>query len=158
MQIDITKLLTNQASKLYLDDKVTIPKYLLNGSRIDDLNDITIKGSISLNEENELVIEAKLKGTMNLKDDLTLEPVAYNFDTEFEENIDYQKNILDITDILWQNILVEIPSKVRATDEDIHLSGNGWRVISEDEYNKERNKTNNPFANLDELLKTKEDK
>ena len=158
MQIDITKLLTNQASKLYLDDKVTIPKYLLNGSRIDDLNDIAIKGSISLNEENELVIEAKLKGTMNLKDDLTLEPVAYNFDTEFEENIDYQKNILDITDILWQNILVEIPSKVRATDEDIHLSGNGWRVISEDEYNKERNKTNNPFANLDELLKTKEDK
>ena len=158
MQIDITKLLTNQASKLYLDDKVTIPKYLLNGSRIDDLNDITIKGSISLNEENELVIEAKLKGTMNLKDDLTLEPVAYNFDTEFEENIDYQKNILDITDILWQNILVEIPSKVRATDEDIHLSGDGWRVISEEEYNHERNKNNNPFSNLDELLKTKEDK
>ncbi len=158
MQIDITKLLTNQASKIYLDDKVTIPKYLLNSSRIDDLNDITIKGNVSLNEENELIIEAKLKGTMILKDDLTLEPVTYNFDTEFEENLDYQKNILDITDILWQNILVEIPSKVRATDEDVHLSGDGWRVISEDEYNEERNKTDNPFANLDELLKTKEDK
>ena len=158
MQIDITKLLTNQASKIYLDDKVIIPKNLLNGSRIDDLNDITIKGNISLNEENELIIDAKVKGTMILKDDLTLERVTYDFDTEFEENINYQKNILDITDILWQNILVEIPSKVRATNEDVHLSGDGWRVISEDEYNEERSKTNNPFANLDELLKTKEDK
>ena len=158
MQIDITKLLTNQASKIHLDEEVTIPKDLLNGSRIDNLNDITIKGDVSLNEENELIIEAKLKGTMILKDDLTLEPVIHNFDTEFEENLDYQKNTLDITDILWQNILVEIPSKVRATDEDVHLSGNGWRVISEDEYNEERNKTNSPLANLDELLKTKEDK
>ena len=158
MQIDITKLLINQASSINFENQVIIPKEFLTGSRIDDLNNVTLKGNISLNEENELVINASLKGTMVLKDDLTLEPVNYNFDTEVEENIVEQQNILDITDIIWQNILVEIPSKVRGTDEDIHLSGNGWRVISEDEYNKERNTANNPFANLDELLKTKEDK
>jgi len=157
MQIDITKLLTNQTSKIYLDEEVAIPKDLLNNSRIDDLKNITIKGNVSLNEENELIIEAKLKGTMILKDDLTLEPVIHNFDTEFEENLDYQKNTLDITDILWQNIVVEIPSKVRKTDEDIELSGDGWRVISEKTFNEERNKANNPFQNLGELLK-KEDK
>lgn len=158
MQIDITKLLINQANSINFENQVIIPKEFLVGSRIDDLNNVTIKGNISLNEENELVIIANLKGTMVLKDDLTLEPVNYNFDTEIEENVIEQQNTLDLTDILWQNILVEIPSKVRSTDEDIHLSGNGWRVISEDEYNKERNTVNNPFANLDELLKTKEDK
>ena len=158
MQIDITKLLTNQASKIYFDNQVVIPKEYLVGSRIDELNNIATSGSINLNEENELIINAKVTGEMVLKDDLTLEPVKYNFDTEFEENISNPINMLDITDVLWQNILVEIPSKVRATDEDIHLSGDGWRVISEDEYNAERNKNNNPFANLDELLKTKEDK
>lgn len=158
MQIDITKLLINQANSINFENQVIIPKEFLVGSRIDDLNNVTIKGNISLNEENELVIIANLKGTMVLKDDLTLEPVNYNFDTEIEENVIEQQNTLDLTDILWQNILVEIPSKVRSTDEDIHLSGNGWRVISEDEYNKERNTANNPFANLDELLKTKEDK
>ena len=158
MQIDITKLLINQANSINFENQVIIPKEFLVGSRIDDLNNVTKKGNISLNEENELVIIANLKGTMVLKDDLTLEPVNYNFDTEIEENVIEQQNTLDLTDILWQNILVEIPSKVRSTDEDIHLSGNGWRVISEDEYNKERNTANNPFANLDELLKTKEDK
>ena len=95
---------------------------------------------------------------MILKDDITLEPVEYKFETEIEEILEKSKNILDITDILWQNILVEIPSKVRSTDEDINLEGDGWRIISEEQFQKERNKSNNPFANLDELLNTKEDR
>ena len=158
MKIDVTKLLTNQASRLYIDENVDIPNELLTDSRIDDLKNITIKGNVSINEDNELVINAKMTGIMVLKDDITLEPVEHNFDTEFEENLDNNQNILDITDILWQNILVEIPSKVRATSEDIELSGDGWRVISEDKFIEERNKANNPFSNLDELLKIKEDK
>ena len=158
MQIDVTKLLTNQSSRIYLDSEVNIPKNLLDGSRIDELKNITLKGDMTLNEDNELVLTANIKGIMVLKDDLTLEPVEYNFDTDIEENLPNNQNFLDITDILWQNILVEIPSKVRSTDEDIYLSGDGWRVISEDRYNEERSKNNNPFGALDELLKTKEDK
>ena len=158
MQIDVTKLLTNQSSRIYLDSEVNIPKNVLVGSRIDDLKNITLKGDMTLNEDNELVLTANVKGIMVLKDDLTLEPVEYNFDTDIEENLPNNQNFLDITDILWQNILVEIPSKVRSTDEDVYLSGDGWRVISEDRYNEERSKNNNPFGALDELLKTKEDK
>ena len=85
---------------------------------------------------------------MLLNDDVTLEPVEYHFGTEIEEILNKSENKLDITDILWQNILVEIPSKVRSTDEDIELSGDGWRVISEEKYNLERNKMDNPFQNL----------
>lgn len=158
MQIDITKLLTNQTNTINFEEQVNIPKEFLINSRIDDLTNITAKGNIKLNEENELTINAIVKGTMTLKDDLTLEPVSYNFETEVEEIYPNQESIVDITNLLWQNILVEIPSKVRATDEDVHLSGDGWRVISEEEYNEERNKANNPFTNLEELLKTKEDK
>ena len=112
MQIDITKLLTNQTSAINFEESVNIPKEFLINSRIDDLTNVTTKGSIKLNEENELIINAIVKGTMTLKDDLTLEPVSYNFETEIDE---------------------EYP-------------------------NQESNKVNNPFANLEELLKTKEDK
>ena len=158
MQIDITKLLTNQVSRITFKEQVTIPKEFLANSRIDDLDNVVADGNIRLNEENELIINAKIMGSMILKDDLTLKPVTYKFDTEIEDILPEQKNKLDITDVLWQNILVEIPSKVRSTNEDIHLSGDGWRVISEDEFNEEMNRANNPFANLDELLKIKEDK
>ena len=157
MQIDVTKLLTNSIDSLSVKGSVDIPKEMLSNSRIDELKNIKIDGNIYLNEDNELVLEGKLLGTMVLKDDLTLEPVNYEFKTDFEEILNKSENILDISDILWQNILVEIPSKVRSTSEDINLSGDGWRLISEEEYEKEKNKSNNPFSNLDELLKTKED-
>lgn len=158
MQIDVTKILTNSIRSLKISESVSIPKSMLSNSRIDDLKNINLEGNIYLNENNDLMLDAKLSGIMVLKDDLTLEPVEHKFYTDFEEILNKNQNILDITDILWQNILVEIPSKVRCTSEDINLSGNGWRVLSEEEYQKERNKMNNPFSNLDELLKTKEDK
>ena len=158
MQIDITKLLTNRATTIYLKDKVNIPEELITDSRIINLKDINIDCKISVDETNELILEGKLTGIMTLKDDITLEPVEYKFNSDIEETLDSNQNKLDITDILWQNIVVEIPSKVRTTDEEIELSGDGWRVISEDKYNEERNKTDNPFSSLNELLKTKEDK
>ena len=128
MNIDITSLLNNRVTTIHVKDSVNIPKTFLETSRIDELKDFTWA------------------------------PTEVNFDAEVEEILPKNQNILDITDILWQNILVEVPSKVRSTDEETYPSGDGWRVISEDEYEKERTKNNNPFANLNELIKTKEDK
>ena len=158
MQIDLTKLLNGYIDTIEINEKVNIPENLLEKSLITALTDVNLTGDISLNEDDNLNLTGKLSGIMILKDDITLEPVEYNFNTELEEILEKNKNILDITDILWQNILVEIPSKVRSTDEDINLEGNGWRVISEEQFIKERNNSNNPFANLDELLNTKEDR
>ena len=158
MNIDITSLLNNRVTTMRVKDSVNIPKTFLENSRIDELKDVSLEGKITFNEDNDLVFSANMNGIMVLKDDLTLAPTEVNFDAEVEEILPKNQNILDITDILWQNILVEVPSKVRSTDEETYPSGDGWRVISEDEYEKERTKSNNPFANLNELIKTKEDK
>ena len=158
MQIDITKLLTHYIDTIEINEEVKIPDNILENSLITNLKDIKLDGELFLDEDDNLNLTGKLNGTMILKDDITLEPVEYKFETELEEILEKSKHILDITDILWQNILVEIPSKVRSTDEDINLEGDGWRVISEEQFQKERNKSNNPFANLDELLNTKEDR
>ena len=158
MNIDLTKLLTSRVSSINVSNEVIIPKDFLENSLIDDLENIILTAKIYYDEEDNIVLNGNIEGIMILKDDITLEPVKHKFTTEIEEILDKNQNILDITEILWQNILVEIPSKVRATDEDIELSGDGWRVISEEKYIKERKEANNPFANLNELLKTKEDK
>ena len=158
MQIDITKLLTGYIDTIEINEEVTIPKNLIESTLITELKDIKLTGDLTINEDDNLNLTGELSGTMILKDDITLAPVEYKFDTNLEEILEKSKNILDITEVLWQNILVEIPSKVRSTDEDINLEGNGWRVISEEQFIKERNNSNNPFANLDELLNTKEDR
>ena len=158
MKLDITKLLQAYVDIIDINGEVIIPDELLSKSLIVSLKDIFFNGDITLDEEDNLNLVGNLKGIMILKDDITLEPVEYSFNTEIEEILEKKQNILDITEILWQNILVEIPSKVRSTAEDINLEGNGWRVISEEQFEKERNKSNNPFANLDELLSTKEER
>ena len=158
MQIDITKLLNSYVDNIEINEEISIPTNLLESSLITELKNVKLSGDITLNEDDNLNLTGELSGIMILKDDITLEPVEYKFSTNLEEILEKSKNILDITDILWQNILVEIPSKVRSTDEDINLEGDGWRVISEEQFEKERNKSNNPFANLDELLNTKEDR
>ena len=158
MKIDITKLLHGYIDEIEINQNVIIPNELTANSLITELKDIMISGDITIDEEDNINLNGTLSGIMILKDDITLEPVEYQFNTDLEEILEKNKNILDITDILWQNILVEIPSKVRSTDEDINLEGNGWRMISEEQFQKERSKSNNPFANLDELLNTKEDR
>ena len=158
MQIDITKLLTGYIDTIDLNGEVKIPNNMIESSLITELKNINITGDIFQDEDDNINLNGQLSGTMILKDDITLEPVEYNFETNLEEILEKSQNILDITEILWQNILMEIPSKVRSTDEDVNLEGNGWRVISEEQFMKERNNANNPFANLNELLNTKEDR
>lgn len=158
MIVDITKLLTNYVDIIDVNGEVNIPNNLLSSSLIAELKNVNLDGNMFINEEDKLSLSGKLSGVMVLKDDVTLEPVEYQFGVELEEILEKSQNILDITEILWQNILMEIPSKVRSTDEDINLEGDGWRVISEEEFKRIRNNSNNPFANLDELLNTKEDR
>ena len=157
MKLDITKLLQAYVDVIEINNEVNIPDELLFNSLIVSLKDTVFNGDITLDEEDNLVLTGNLTGIMILKDDITLEPVEYKFNTDLEEILEKKQNILDITEILWQNILVEIPSKVRSTDEAINLEGDGWRVISEETFEKERNKADNPFAILDELYE-KEDR
>ncbi len=158
MQIDITNLLINKTTNIKINDQVSIPSAYLTNTLIDDLNGVLFQGNVKLDEENNVVIMGSLSGTMILKDDVTLEQVQYHFDTYLEESLATSEYKLDITDILWQNILTEIPSKVRSTEGDIELKGDGWRLISEDIYNEERKNSQNPFANLAEIIETKEEK
>ena len=131
-----------------INEKVNIPNELISNSLITELKNVNLNGDITLNEDDNINLTGKLSGTMILKDDITLEPVEYNFSTEIEEILEKNKNILDITDVLWQNILVEIPSKVRSTDEDINLEGNGWRVISDEQFQKERSNAMSESLNV----------
>lgn len=158
MKIDLTKLITNRVAFINVNENIVIPEEYLKESLIKELHNVSINAKIKIDEENELIMTGNIKGSMTLQDDITLEPVEYEFNSELDEILDKNQTELNIADISWQNILMEIPSKVRSTNEDIELSGDGWRVISEDKYREERSKANNPFANLKDLINAKEEK
>ena len=147
--------LVSKGKKINIDNEVNIPEELLSTSTIRRLNNIHFNGYLDklINDSYELV--GTLSGTMIIPDDITLEDFEYNFTSEIEEEIEetrinFQKTI-DITEDLWQNILVEIPLKaVNEKNKNIRLEGDGWRLIGEDEL---ANTKNNPLSSLEDLLR-----
>lgn len=147
---DITNVMTNVSNSIEININVDIPKEYLEKASILELKDVTFVGSISkvIDYYN---IKGLLKGIMILPDDVTLERVSIPFrveiDTDFGENFETDENNLiifenniDLISFLWQNIVLEVPSKVRGKKgEEITLEGDGWRLMTEDEYNKGNN-------------------
>ena len=155
MQIDISKLINGYVDEITVNEEIKLDDNLLKENNIYRIHDLIFDGSITLNEDDKVLITGKIIGYLVMPDDLTLEETDVKIDTIIEEIIEKNEKILDISEILWQNILMEIPSKVRSHDEEVNISGNGWRVISESVYEKEH-QNNNPFKNLKDILDKKE--
>lgn len=154
MRIDLTNILANIVSAININEQVIIDNEILKTSSIRRLDNTMFKGRIFKDYEDNLVLEGNITGIMVLPDDITLKDVNYEFKSEIFEYIEevftIDKNSIDILDYLWQNILVEVPLKVRSDEDDnITLKGDGWRLITEEELN---NRSNRPFSDLSKLL------
>lgn len=150
MIIELFELVT-KGKKINIDNDINIPLELIKKSDIRKLSNVHFTGSLSKLVDDTYELTGTITGTMVIPDNITLEDYTYDFTSEIEEKIEetrvnYQKT-LDITEDLWQNILVEIPLyAVNDKNKDIKLEGDGWRLISEDEIN--TNNDNNPFKDL----------
>ncbi len=112
----------------------------LSKSQIKELNNVEVNGRVYLSVTEEIILDATVKGKMTILDAITGEPVDYPFDIEISSVLDdiseenYQKDAkrLDIKDILWQNIVLEVPiSFTTKPDEERNLTGEGWEFVDE---------------------------
>ena len=152
MIIDLTSLINRTKSVIEIDQLVSFSDEYLISSEILELNSVKVVGNISLNEEDIPYLDLDVSGTMILEDSISLEEVSYPFSLKIEEKVeDFSQNVtnsIDIMDILWQNIVLEVPLKLTEVEDLSQYQGEGWRLVSEEEMNKE----NNPFSNLKDLL------
>lgn len=168
MNIDLTKLVTSHMEELVVIGEVNIPIDLFKGTDVRELKDVKFDGSITKLCDGDYQIAGNLTGVMVLPDDITLEDVDVKFNSEIEENfsenckleeknLEIVKNRLDITEFLWQNILVEIPLKVVSDkNEGMTLQGNGWRLITEEELELEKS-NNSPFSELSKMFDSRKE-
>lgn len=131
MKIDLRKLYS--LSSVDVDGTITFPEEKLKSAGIIRLEDVKVTGKAIINYEDEIELNLDLSGNMYLPCAISLEEVEVPFATKIEEIIG-ENNIngnfyLDLSDILWENIVLEIPIKV--VKEGVHLetsSGKGWSV------------------------------
>ena len=149
MEIDLSSLYSGIDDYIEVDSFVTFDKEKYHHSDIIELKDVWVNGTISINSSDELECNFKVKGDMILEDSISLKEINYPFTCEInekiEENDENFENRLDILPILWENIVLEVPLRFTKEEDLSKFSGDGWRIISEEEL---KNK-NNPFNDLD---------
>ena len=157
MKFDLTRLNNNIEKQIEVDLKYSFSKEELIGTDLLEC-DCTIKGEIIKNSLSNIELDLEVKGTMIIPCAITLKPTKYPFivningelDEFIEENDRNFTNTLDIFPIIWENILMEIPMRVVSDEaKDIKLSGEGWRLVAEEE-------ANTPLSGLADLLDDRE--
>lgn len=152
MIIDLDSLFSHNTDKIIIDSKVNFDNDCFNSTDIKELKNVYFKGEIKEDSDTTLNLSGLLTGTMVIIDSISLDNVDYNFSCEIDENLDEflknNQNTIDILEILWQNIVLEIPLKYTVVEDLSKYQGDGWKVISEDEVKKD-----NPFSILSENMK-----
>jgi len=153
MVINLEEIFTNIKDAIIIDEDIIFNDNKYHLPEIKELKSVHLKARVELDESNEIILTGKLSGIMKILDSISLEEVDYNFEAELDENleeiIENDKNSIDIIDILWQNIVLEVPLRYTEVTDYSKYSGDGWRLISEEELNVK----NNPFQVLIENKK-----
>lgn len=153
MYIDLAKV---DEKGIVIDDIVSFGEDYIKNTPIQKLENVKVKGKAYYSVTNEIVFDCEVNGSMVLLDAIDLEEIDYPFSIEISEVLsenddEKDQNLLkrlDIMDILWQNIVLEVPISIRKNpDEKIELSGDGWELVDE-----ERKKLDPRLAPLLELL------
>ncbi len=152
MNIDLTKLNNNIVTVIDIDKSISIDENLISSTDILDLENIHVKGKITKNSTGDNILNVKVEGTMILEDSISLEEIPYQFSFVLEDEIlkneENDGNTLDLLEILWQNIVLEVPLKFTNVEDLSKFKGNGWKLVSEKELKDE----NNPFNDLKSLI------
>ena len=139
--IDITRLKSGIEEYTLIDLNYSFSKEELKNTNIIELNDMKINGYITQNRDN-FHLKLDVKGTMVLPCSISLKPTNYDFNIEIDEDFDetLQENLknvansIDIFQIIWENILMEIPLRVVNEDlSDVKTEGEGWQLITDKE-------------------------
>ena len=151
MQIDCSKLLEKESS-FEVKEPFEIPVDYLKNSEILSLSNLNchVVGTL----EGEMIhLQGEVTGVMTLADSISLEEIEYPFTAEIDENLEENfknnTNLLDITEILWQNIILEVPLKLSHVENFNEYQGDGWKLVSEDSFQN----TENPFRELKAMMR-----
>lgn len=147
MFIDITRLQNRSTNEFLYKNTIVLDEALYKNTDIRKLSPVEVSADIKRITDTSYKMSLEIKGEMTLPCSITLNDVIHPFDiktevklsNEDEEDEEYVKiiqNNIDIISIIWQNIVLEIPLRVVSEDaNNSPVSGEGWKLIREDESN-----------------------
>lgn len=147
--IDLSLLHSNSIEQVHINEDFQFEEEVYQNTDIKKFNYLHVEGIIKRETDDDDFIDLSVSGEMVLADSISLEDVNYPFSFKIEgslkEILGNCPNTLDILEILWENIVLEIPLKFTKVKDLSKFHGDGWCLMSEEDPHQ-----NNPF---NELLK-----
>ena len=137
MEIDLRKF--SYSNKIEIDTDLTFNEDYFKDTDIRGIENAHVEGVLVINTLDELEANLTVSGTFILPNSVTLDDVSVDFNTEIEENygnidnfFNKKQNTLDILNLIWENIVSEVPIRVTDGSEPEELNGDGWYYTSND--------------------------
>ena len=123
-----------------LDLDTTVEFTNIDTKLIKKLENVKIKGYFKYTLSEEIEINLHVSGTMYLNDAITLDEISHDFafdiaeiynegDENFAKLTKNNQNILDINELLWENIVLEVPIS-KTLNSGLKMQGKGWELNS----------------------------
>ena len=154
----------------HFDETLNFPPEMFhNLSQINGLKAIRVEGDGRLDMRNhQLYVDFQIHGLMILPCAISLEDVDYPFEIESsaifafykpqenEEVIEVKRNTVDLTPVVFQEIMMEVPMRVVKEGASLKTEGNGWKVLSEEDEREDEDYIDPRLAKLKDYFKDKE--
>lgn len=138
--IDTTVL--NYQDEIIIDEAITLEQDNISHSEIKALSPLEVKAKLNYNEEDKIQLNLEARGIMSLEDAVSLKLVEFPFTINISETYESLDKTIDINEVLWQNILLEVPLKYTLEKDLKSFHGDGWKLVSQEEAEAKEGKTN----------------
>ena len=139
MEFDLNKI-TEQG--ILIDSTISFGEEYLQVSEIKKLDNIKVSGRIYYSLTKEVIFAGNVKGNMTLVDgysgdlidypfNIDLDEILADFSEEDEKKGKKPKNSLDLKEVLWENIVLEVPIVVSKDNKVKTKKGEFWEVRDE---------------------------
>lgn len=139
MEFDLNKI-TEQG--ILIDTIISFDEEYLRVSEIKKLDNVHVRGRIYYSLTKEVIFAGNVNGNMTLVDgysgdlidypfNINLDEILANFSNEDEKVGKKPKNSLDLKEVLWENIVLEVPIVVSKDNKVKTKKGEFWEVRDE---------------------------
>ena len=152
------------------DETLSFPSEMFhNLSQINGLKYVHVTGHVSLDTKNrQLYVDFKVKGQMILPCAVSLEDVDYPFEIDStaifafykpqddEDVIEVKRDTVELTPVIFQEIMMDVPMRVVKDGATLKTKGNGWKVLNEEDEREDEDYIDPRLAKLKDYFKDKE--
>lgn len=139
MEFDLNKI-TEQG--ILIDTIISFDEEYLRVSEIKKLDNVHVSGRIYYSLTKEVIFAGNVNGNMTLVDgysgdlidypfNIDLDEILANFSNEDEKMGKKPKNSLDLKEVLWENIVLEVPIVATKNNKLSKTKGEFWEVRDE---------------------------